>query len=57
MIKDKDIYVYSLRLETKLRELGFKCKRIVPNIKFPNYNVFIHDYSDELVKVIESYNK
>lgn len=57
MNKNKDIYIYSLQLEGYLRQLGFKCYKVVPNIKYPEYNVFVHKYSDELVSAIEKYKK
>lgn len=55
MKKDKDIYVYSIKLEGYLRENGFNCEKIIPNIKYPNLNVFVHKYSDELAQLITDY--
>lgn len=57
MIKNKDIYVYSLKLESVLRQKGFNCYKILPNIKYPNFNVFVHKYSEELEKAIITYKK
>ena len=54
-MKERIIPVYFLKLEKYLRELGFKCKDIRPNTKYPNLSVFIHEYSEELDKIIKDY--
>ena len=54
-MKERIIPVYSLKLERYLRELGFKCKDIRHSTKYPNLSVLIHEYSEELDKIIKDY--
>ena len=43
------------KLEGYLREKGFNCEKIIPNIKYQNLSVFVHKYSDELAQLITDY--
>ena len=54
-MKERIIPVYSLKLERYLRELVFKCKDIRHNTKYPNLSVLIHEYSEELDKIIKDH--
>ena len=54
-MKERIIPVYSLKLERYLMELWFKCKDTMPNTKYPNLSVFIHEYSEELDKIIKDH--
>lgn len=50
---EKIFIVYSRKIAYKLMQLGFKPKRVNPNKKYPQYNVYVFD---ETCEFLAAYN-
>lgn len=50
---EKIFIVYSRKIAYKLMQLGFMLKRVNPNKKYPQYNVYVFD---ETCEFLAAYN-
>lgn len=53
-MKESLIRIYSLKLANELINKGYKLVKTEVNIKYPQYKVFLFEYTDELHKILEN---
>ena len=56
-IKPKDYCIMSQKLAAILMSNGYPLRRIAPNKKYPNKNVFYFYYNDEIDNFVREYKK
>lgn len=53
MQKSSNKIIYSLRIYLELKKLGFKCRGVMPNPKYPWLNCWIYERTPELLGALD----